>query len=213
MDLKVRDRTNKELSIRKKEFLKICNILDNIGIKYFLNTGILLGAVRDNNFIKWDWDVEISLFADEFYSKIDLITNKLRKTGFKIIQINNKKDNLKIDFIGACSKDTTKYTIFSWNYSNYKDVYWRKGKSIPSKFLNKFSKISLFGRQFNCPYNPKEYLKFSYGNWRKPIRTSNKELYMSKNFKKKSLFLIVVTEKILVKIYSLWKMIKNFSKL
>lgn len=213
MDLKVRDRTNKELSIRKKEFLRICGVLDDVGINYFLNTGILLGAVRDNNFIKWDWDVEISLFTNEFHSKIDFISNKLKKNGFKIIQINKKKNNLKIDFVGACPKDATKYTIFSWNYSNYKDVYWRKGKTIPSKFLKKFSKINLFGRQFNCPYNPKAYLKFSYGNWRKPIRTSNKELYMSKNFRKESLFLINVAEKILNKIYSLWKMTKNFFKL
>ena len=91
MDLKVRDRTNKELSIRKKEFLRICGVLDDVGINYFLNTGILLGAVRDNNFIKWDWDVEISLFTNEFHSKIDFISNKLKKNGFKIIQINKKK--------------------------------------------------------------------------------------------------------------------------
>ena len=47
MDLKVRDRTPEELSVRKHEFLKICDILDNLNINYFLQTGILLGAIRD----------------------------------------------------------------------------------------------------------------------------------------------------------------------
>ena len=55
MDPKVRDRTKKELLIRKKEFLKIADILDILKINYFISSGILLGAIRENNFIKWDW--------------------------------------------------------------------------------------------------------------------------------------------------------------
>ena len=67
MDIKVRDRTKKELIIRKKEFLKICDVLDNINLEYFLNTGILLGAIREKNFIKWDWDVEITILTDQIF--------------------------------------------------------------------------------------------------------------------------------------------------
>ena len=62
MDSKVRDRSKEELSIRKKEFLKISEILDKLKVNYFLQTGILLGAIRDNDLIKWDWDIEISVF-------------------------------------------------------------------------------------------------------------------------------------------------------
>ena len=51
MDNKIRNRTEEELNVRKKEFLKICDILDKVGITYFLNTGILLGAIRENDFI------------------------------------------------------------------------------------------------------------------------------------------------------------------
>ena len=93
MDPKVRNRTSDELLVRKKEFLKICDILDELKINYFLQTGILLGAIRDNDFIKWDWDIEISVFSDELLLNIDLIVNKLKNDGFKIKQIN-KKTNL-----------------------------------------------------------------------------------------------------------------------
>ena len=54
---KIRIRTPEELEVRKKEFLIICDVLEELKIKYFLQTGILLGAVRDNDFIKWDWDI------------------------------------------------------------------------------------------------------------------------------------------------------------
>ena len=71
LDKKVRIRTKEELEVRKIEFLKICNLLDKLGIRYFLQTGILLGAIRHKGFIPWDWDVELSVFADEVEPKMD----------------------------------------------------------------------------------------------------------------------------------------------
>ena len=71
MNNKLRLRTKKELEDRKKGFLEICNILKSKNIFFFLQGGVLLGAVRNKNFIQWDWDVEISLFSDEFF-KMDL---------------------------------------------------------------------------------------------------------------------------------------------
>ena len=60
---KTRVRTKAELIARKNNFLKIINILEKKKINFFLQGGVLLGARRDKNFIKWDWDIEISLFA------------------------------------------------------------------------------------------------------------------------------------------------------
>ena len=122
MDPKVRNRTTDELSVRKKEFLKICDILDELKINYFLQTGILLGAIRDNDFIKWDWDIEISVFAEEFLNKIDNVVEKLSESGFKILNIDKLKKDSKIDFIGEYPEEVTGYTIFSWNYSKKKDT-------------------------------------------------------------------------------------------
>ncbi len=210
MNLKVRDRTDEELFARKNEFLKICDILDELKIKYFLQTGILLGAVRDKNFIKWDWDIEISVFANEFLPMIDLVVKDLEKKDFKILSIIKKKDDSKIDFIGEYPKNVTCYTIYSWNYSKTKEIYWRRERSVPSKFLNNLSKISFFGREFNCPNNPEEYLAFAYGDWKTPLRTSDKEMYMTKNFRSKIKYLINNIKLDLMRIfYRLWKLIKK----
>jgi phosphorylcholine metabolism protein LicD len=188
MDQKVRDRTKQELDVRKKEFLKICSILDDLKFNYFLCSGILLGAIRDNDLIKWDWDIEISSFDTELYPKIDLISSKLKEANFKISRIVRDKDNLKIDFIGFYPKNVTGYTIEAYKYSKIRNVYWRKDYSIPSKYLNKLSKISFLGRQFNCPNHVYEFLNFSYGDWKKSNRTSDKDVYLTKNFKKKNNF-------------------------
>ena len=134
MNLKVRDRTKEELEVRKYEFLKICKILDELNVRYFLSTGILLGAVRDNSLIKWDWDIEISVFAEEFIDQIENVASLLRDSGFNINNIRKVRDDSKIDFFGSLPLEVTGYTIFSWNYSKIRDVYWRREFSIPSKF-------------------------------------------------------------------------------
>ena len=210
MDPKIRDRTYDELLVRKKEFLKICNILDQLKIIFFLNSGILLGAIRDNDLIKWDWDIEISVFSDELLPNIDLITNKLKENGFEINKINKKEDDSKIDFVGEYPGDVTGYTIWSWNYSKVRDVYWRRELSIPSKFLNKFSKIDFLGRQFNCPQNPEEYLEFAYGNWKVPLRSTDKDLYNTKRYKNKKKSIITNLLHTFKKIiYELWKLVNK----
>lgn len=189
MDLKVRDRSDKELYIRKKEFLKICDILDNLKINFFLNSGILLGAIRDNDFIKWDWDIEISVFSNDFLPNIDLISRSLENSGFKIFRTIKDENDLKIDFVGIYPRDVTKYTIYAWKYSKIRNSYIRKQSSIPSKFLNSLSKFNFLNREFNCPNNIEEYLTFVYGNWKIPLRTSNKKLYQTQNYKKKIYFI------------------------
>ncbi len=206
---KTRDRSIEELTTRKIEFLKVCDILDSNKIIYYLQTGILLGAIRDKDFIKWDWDIEISVFSEDFFPKIDLIVKDLEINNFKMIKIIKNKEDSKIDFIGKYPADVSRYTIYSWNYSKIKDMYWRRERYVPSKFLNTFSKVSLFDRQFNCPKNPEEYLSFAYGNWKIPLRTSDKDLYMSKNFRNAKIVIIDNFKKKIQKtIYAIWKLFK-----
>ena len=206
---KTRDRSIEELTTRKIEFLKVCDILDSNKIIYYLQTGILLGAIRDKDFIKWDWDIEISVFSEDFFPKIDLIVKDLEINDFKMIKIIKDKEDSKIDFIGKYPSDVSRYTIYSWNYSKIKDMYWRRERYVPSKFLNTFSKVSLFDRQFNCPKNPEEYLSFAYGNWKIPLRTSDKNLYMSKNFRNAKIVIIDNFKKKIQKtIYAIWKLFK-----
>lgn len=200
MDPKVRDRTKKELLIRKKEFLKIADILDILKINYFISSGILLGAIRENNFIKWDWDIEFGIFFDEYIKKSDLIPTKLKKSGFKITKIVRNRNNLKINFIGKCPEDVTSYTIEAWKYSKVRDVIWRKEYYIPAKFFKKLSTVNFLGRKFNCPSNTKAFLTYTYGNWKKPLRTANKKVYCTDKFYRKKSLLYNYIESFLMKI-------------
>ena len=64
---------------------EIVNILEKNNIHFFIQAGVVLGARRDGNFIKWDWDVEIGIFEKEFIKNYDLIKNELIKKILKFI--------------------------------------------------------------------------------------------------------------------------------
>ena len=43
-------------------------------------------------------------------------------------------------------------------------------------------KIEFFGKYHLAPYPPEKYLEYQYGNWKKPIISSDKSVYLTKNF-------------------------------
>ena len=182
LDNKVRIRNQEELDTRRHEFLEVCKILDNLKIRYFLLGGVLLGAIRNNDFIAWDWDVEICVYSDEVIKKIGPLLSMIDASEFSIIKYNKKLSEFKIDLLGKFPKEVTKYTIMGWNYNKKKRIFWRKTLKIPEHFLNNMSKIELFNKLHFAPYPPKEYLAHQYGDWQKPMQTSNKKKYLTKKY-------------------------------
>ena len=179
---KTRIRTKKELEVRKNEFLKICNLLDKLKIKYFLAAGTLLGAVRNKSFIPWDWDVELSVYSHEVENKMDQLISEIKNSGFTINKYSKELSKLKIDFIGKFSKETTSYTIQGWSYNKKKKIYWRNKFVVPENLIKNMKKIKFYNKYHYAPYPPEDYLKYQYGDWKKPIKTSDKSVYLTRNF-------------------------------
>ena len=57
---KLATRSENQLETRRKNFREIVDILNNLKLNFFLEGGVFLGAIREKDFIKWDWDVEIA---------------------------------------------------------------------------------------------------------------------------------------------------------
>ena len=178
---KVRVRTKLELVERKKNFLKITDILKKKKIIFFLQGGVLLGARREKNFIKWDWDIEISLFSDDLIKNFEILVKELRKCGYKIINQNQTNYTPKIAFMKKNDKSTF-YSFIGWKYNSFNKSYTRKKFKIPEHFLKKFTKIKFLNKDFNCPSPIDEYLKHHYGNWKTPLISDNKKEYLNSRF-------------------------------
>ena len=181
LESKVRFRNTRELKDRKKNFLKIVNILEKKKINFFLQGGILLGARREKNFIRWDWDIEISLFAEDLLKNFEYLENKLVSKNFKIINHNKTHFTPKIAFIKK-NDDSTFFSLIGWKYNKINKSYTRRKYKIPKKFLKNLTKIRFLNRKFNCPYPIDDYLKHQYGNWKKPLISQNKTEYLNNDF-------------------------------
>ncbi len=179
---KTKIRSDEELNARKNEFLTLCHILDELEIKYFLLGGILLGAIRNKGFIPWDWDVEICVYSNDVSNKFNNLYLKILASKFTILKYDKKHSTFKIDIVGKFSKEITKYSIMGWNHDVKNKIFWRKTLKIPDHFLINMTQIELFGKYHYAPYPTKKYLEHQYGDWEKPKRTSDKDLYLTNKY-------------------------------
>ncbi len=177
-------RTKEELEIRKKIVLEITALLRRLNIRYFIQAGVLLGAVREKYFIPWDWDVEISVFTDEIVGdKFENLVNELRKEDFKILKVNPFYKNLKVDVSKYVSPESSSFTIYGWYLDKESKVYRRNSFVIPKEFISNLGKIEFLGEEFLCPSPVEKYLEFQFGNWREPKKSSDINEYCTKKFK------------------------------
>jgi phosphorylcholine metabolism protein LicD len=145
--------------------LKIKKIFDNNNLLFSLSFGTLLGAVRDNDIIQGDEDVDI-FTVDE--KKLISLIPLLWENGLKIFR-HWEKHIYSFRYKNSCSIDV--YIMAPYKFSIWGIFCYRIHRfAIPKKYFEKFDSIDFLGTTFRVPQNPIELLKFWYGDtWNIPI--------------------------------------------
>ena len=174
---------------------KFLECLKKQKIVFFLVSGSLLGAVRQESFAGRPSDVDLGIKEDQLEKLLNAIP-LLIKSGVKTIRKypHNTPDNKLVRL------------QILYNYSNIDISVYRKkkieenevwigeedrtvekkfnGLSFPTEDLEKLIPIKCYGEKFMAPKNPEAYLTKLYGkNWKIPDK---KQFFWNKNFKPKN---------------------------
>ena len=101
--------TESNLQDRNRVLIDLSNKLNDLQIPFMLSDGVLLEAVREGNFIKWDWDVEEEGKVEDIFDKSDRLFEALKDEDFVLDNIGLKWENYKINVY----KFNNKYWLFT----------------------------------------------------------------------------------------------------
>lgn len=94
--------------------IEVDKICKKHNIRYFLEAGTLLGAVRHKGFIPWDDDVDVAMLRDDLESFLEIAQEELPKKYF--VQTNDTDPNFPFGFTRII--DTK--SVFHDNESKYR---------------------------------------------------------------------------------------------
>lgn len=130
MKTKFKNKPKTQEEVTLEDLTNVKEVFDKHNIKFWLDCGILLGAVREQRFIPWDNDIDLGAWEKDV-DKIIAACIELQDRGF-IIQL---------DRCGIGIKKTTSFVPFSvlfYRLTNSKAIKRWGGNNVPSKMLQRF---------------------------------------------------------------------------
>ena len=156
-----------------KALKEVKHILDSFGVTFFLRQGTCLGAIRDNDLLPWDDDIDVgSIIGIHGVTEksLDQIVAAFRNHGFL-----TRIDHLSVSPYIPLVKYSTR---IDWQCYNIVDDYIIQFPFLrsPLSLFTKLKKISFLEETFLVPNPPEEYLRLKYGeNWKTPKKHGDYE--------------------------------------
>ncbi len=165
-DITYENSTAIDKTIATKNLLDFKQILEKHGLTFFLMHGTLLGAIRDNDFISYDIDIDTCIMDEE--TLIELIP-ALAEAGLLLCRFEKHviysfiRDNVYIDvYIVNQLEGLIKPFYVRYLY-----------RIIPRKYFVGHHSMTFIGEEFRIPNHAIRMLEFWYGkNWQIPIANS-----------------------------------------
>ncbi len=156
-------------------FLEIYDILSGFNVRFFLNNGTLLGAIRDGDIIAWDNDLDLKIIAtdwkpeiqkeferNEFHYKHSSCPRLFRDKSSGCV-IFKKRIRTDVGLIYYYPPDDLCFTLPHRpnNTNTLRAASFYRGDYF----------VDFLGVRVRVPYPPEEYVQIIYGkDWRIPKR-------------------------------------------
>ncbi len=169
----------------KRHLKVITGILEQSGVTYCLESGTLLGIVRENRLLPWDDDLD--LFAPNTeVSKLMSIRWKFWLRGYKVSIRRFMEDHgplktgdlriYKVKTLGLFGRQKLLVDIIV-KYPQGEHYYWSMGmnpavnKRVAREHYDTLDSLTFDGKRYPIPGNVELYLTRRYGDWKVPDKT------------------------------------------
>jgi len=164
-----------------KHLSYISKFLTNNQIKHWVMFGTLLGGVRENDIISYDYDFDLGSYVEN----VDIImalNSKLEGTGYKFYLPENNigtekiwRVSIKIEYNGIIMGDIYLFhkcdDDFMRRYDPKNKIYFTPNITFPSWFVDELDKVKIRNVEFPAPRDSETLLKHWYGDtWKIPIK-------------------------------------------
>ena len=162
-----------DMSTAEAVLKEIKQILDRLGLVFFLRHGTCLGAVRDHAFIEWDDDLDIGSVIGLHgltEERVRSAAHVFEEDGFTV-SIGANELSLAVDLKkSGCQIDWACYRIID------DSIYQWPMTQIPVRLHTDLKEIDFLGEKFWVPNPPEEYLRLKYGpEWMVPKKAGGFE--------------------------------------
>lgn len=158
------------------------DVLSAMSLRYFLIDGTLLGAVRECGFIPHDLDIDLGVFAEDWFP--ELVTAFVAELEMsKEIKLHHQFGEFDKYFELAFTRDGIKIDLFFYRREEDKRIFhafMHGGRDLPADvityeypahLIERLTLIPFMGDFYMAPENCVAVLECKYGkDWRTPVK-------------------------------------------
>lgn len=146
----------------------VINILESSGVRYWLEGGSLLGAVRHQDIIPWDYDVDFGIYMED----VPICENLKNLDSGSLVDVNGYvwERAAEGNFYRVQYSETNHLHVDLWPFYPKNGVMtkdaWTGHKQdveFPEHFLQPLVKMPFAGILANGPNNPRSFLELKFG--------------------------------------------------
>ncbi|XP_015917343.1 ribitol 5-phosphate transferase FKRP [Parasteatoda tepidariorum] len=147
----------------------VIGILEKCRVRYWLEGGSLLGAVRTGDIIPWDYDVDIGMYKEDI-QKCEWLKNTQKQSfvdtqGF-LWEKATEGDFIRVQFSATNHLHVDLFPFYSRNGTMTKDTWFvdhKQDMEFPEHYLKPFYTIKFVGITASAPNNYREFLELKFG--------------------------------------------------
>jgi phosphorylcholine metabolism protein LicD len=160
---------------------RFCQLRD---ISVCLDSGTLLGAIRNKGLIPWDDDIDLAINAEDFaklHSALPELKAQLKQQfnvdwHIVVITVNGTDACINIEFSNS---ELSEFVLFDVSIqrresiNGYSELLSSGGLFFaPAEHFDSYEPIQFLGDTFFAPHNAHAFLTFMYGHWETPRKTT-----------------------------------------